>query len=102
MRRQEMSSSTRRSRWPEFAWIGGFAAALGAVTVVTGTIPTTLRDFFQPGTQPETLMVPVFSAMDCTGCHSDYAEDQEPWRRWSGSMMAQAARDPMMWAGLAV
>jgi hypothetical protein len=97
-----MMRTARRARWPEFAWLGGMIAALGAVTVVTGTIPTTLRDFFQPGTQPLTIVDPVYSALDCSGCHSDYAESQEPWRRWSASMMAQATRDPMMWAGLAV
>jgi hypothetical protein len=93
---------TRRGRWLELVWIGGLMSSVGAVTVATGTIPTTLRDFFAPGTQPNMLIDPVYSAFDCSGCHSDYNEAWEPYSRWSASMMAQAARDPVFYAGMAI
>jgi len=66
-----------------------------------GRAPTTLRDFDQPGTQPleaGTLNHP--SA--CIACHGNYAPAVEPYYNWLGSMMSQAARDPLFEACLAI
>jgi hypothetical protein len=50
-----------------------------------------------PGTQP--LKGAILAApSDCTGCHGDYDQAVEPSYNWQGSMMAQAARDPVFWA----
>jgi hypothetical protein len=65
-------------------------------------IATTSTDFAQPGTQPNTLTDPVASIQACTFCHSDYAEDQEPFERWSGSMMANSMRDPVFQAAMTI
>ena len=66
-----------------------------------GIAPTTLRDFIQPGTQPHGGG--TFSAStDCAECHGGYASSVEPMHNWQGSMMAQAMRDPLFMACLAI
>jgi hypothetical protein len=53
-----------------------------------------------PGTQPGggNLETPK----NCTNCHAGYNTQVEPGHNWKGSMMAQAARDPLFWACLTV
>jgi hypothetical protein len=66
-----------------------------------GIVPTTLRDFEQPGTQPfegGTFQDPLV----CSACHGNYDHEVEPYWNWEGSMMAQAARDPLFYACLAI
>jgi len=66
-----------------------------------GLVPTTLRDFDQPGSQPfeaGTLSDP--SA--CAVCHGGYNAAVEPQHNWAGSMMAHASRDPLFEACLAI
>jgi len=65
-------------------------------------VATTPADFHQPGTQPGGLHVSLFGVNACTGCHAFYAEDQEPYERWSGSMMANSVRDPVFHAALTI
>src|SRR5258706_15083856 len=57
-------------------------------------VATTPADFHQPGTQPGGLHGSLFSVSACEGCHGVFPEDQEPFERWSGSMMANPMRDP--------
>ena len=60
-------------------------------------------DFTPNGTQPGLL-----SAIDgneaCSNCHTGGTDDetQMAYPTWSGSMMANAARDPMFWAAVDV
>lgn len=65
-------------------------------------VPTTIDDYFQPGTQPAGLTVDIFGAGNCFFCHAQYDIAAEPYRPWAASMMGQSARDPMFWACLAV
>ncbi len=67
-----------------------------------GIVPTTLRDMDLPGTQP--LLGAVLADVDanCTACHANYDTAVEPWANWRGSLMGQAARDPLFFACLAV
>lgn len=69
------------------------APALGQLT----SVPT---DIQQPGTQP--LEVSIESANRCDNCHAGYDIDVEPVRNSWGGMMAQAGRDPLFWATVAV
>ncbi len=81
----------------------GLGAAASAFAPFQGLpLPTTLNDFRQPGTQPNTLVQAVQASINCTGCHSGYDPDQEPYTRWTTSMMAQAGRDPVFYAALAI
>jgi len=75
-----------------------------SVTAVPGgTVPTTLRDFDQPGTQPfEHGMDIRDPATSCAACHGNYDPAAEPYFAWRGSMMANAARDPLFEACLTI
>jgi len=76
----------------------------GVFTVVSppgGIVPTTLRDFDMPGTQPfeaGTLNDPAA----CAVCHGNYDASVEPFFNWKGSMMAQASRDPLFRAAMTI
>jgi hypothetical protein len=62
---------------------------------------TTINNFFMPGSQPGqsgNLETPD----RCDNCHGGYDSSVEPAFNWRGSMMAQAARDPLFWACLAI
>jgi len=50
-----------------------------------------------PGTQPGAVDLTGDTSQGCIGCHAG----AEP-EHWKGSLMAQAARDPIFWAGLTV
>nr|MEE4269685.1 FlgD immunoglobulin-like domain containing protein [Candidatus Krumholzibacteria bacterium] len=81
---------------------GGVSSAFSISPALTGVVPTTLRDFDMPGTQPfgaGTLEEPSTS---CVVCHGNYDPDAEPYHAWQGSLMAQAMRDPLYLATLAV
>ncbi|HSR29905.1 MAG TPA: Calx-beta domain-containing protein [Anaerolineae bacterium] len=53
-----------------------------------------------PGTQPN--QVTLEAPNRCLNCHSGYDQPVEPGFNWQGSMMAQAARDFVFWACMAV
>jgi hypothetical protein len=64
-------------------------------------VPTTLQDFFMPGSQPGesgNLQHPS----KCDNCHGGYDPAVEPAFNWRGSMMAQAQRDPLYYATMSV
>jgi len=56
-----------------------------------------------PGSQPE-QGIALEGPNRCLNCHADYVagSEIEPGDGWKGSMMAQAARDPIFWACLTV
>jgi hypothetical protein len=55
-----------------------------------------------PGSQPGDDIT-LQSSTNCVGgCHGDFDPEVEPGFSWGGSMMAQATRDPLFWAALAV
>ena len=70
-------------------------------SIANAQAPTTLNDFFLPGSQPGdsgNLETPD----KCDNCHGGYDISAEPAFNWRGSMMAQAARDPLFYACLAI
>jgi len=80
------------------------ATALGLVFLWTSpawtadTVPAAIQ---QPGTQPReagTLETPD----KCDNCHGGYNPAVEPAFNWRGSMMANASRDAIFWATLAI
>jgi len=66
-----------------------------------GTVPTTLRDFDQPGSQPFEAGI-LNPPEACSPCHGGYDPAVEPYHNWRGSMMAQASRDMLMEALLVI
>ena len=84
-----------------------FAAALISVAIVTSAgawTPLAVEDdalVRMPGTQPAdgvTLEAPN----RCMNCHEGYDPQNDPGTLWTGSMMAQSARDPIFWATMTV
>lgn len=75
-----------------------------AVPQPTTPVPlnTELADFFQPGSQPQSMVDPLISSDGCGFCHGGYDPDHEIELFWKTSIMAQAARDPLFHAGLAI
>ena len=71
------------------------------LSVTRGIVPTTLRDMELPGTQPLEGAVLNDPSL-CFTCHGNYAPAVEPGHNWAGSMMAQAARDPLFFAAVAI
>ncbi|MEZ5332448.1 MAG: hypothetical protein R2991_10450 [Thermoanaerobaculia bacterium] len=72
--------------------------ALGAAAALRGDEP-----FTPHATQPPLDQV-LITPETCAFCHSGYdaVHNIEPWDTWAGSMMANAARDPVFWAALDV
>ena len=66
-----------------------------------GLVPTTLRDFDQPGTQPLEAGI-LNPPTACQPCHGDYDPTVEPYFNWQGSMMAQASIDPIFKANMEI
>jgi hypothetical protein len=71
------------------------SAGLAAAATV---VPT---DIEQPGTQPGEVSN-LESPDRCDNCHGGYDSAVEPAFNWRGSMMANAGRDPIFWATLAI
>jgi hypothetical protein len=69
-------------------------------SIAWASVPTTLNDFFLPGSQPN--QSGSFKKPDGCNCHRDYDHTAEPFFNWQGSMMAQAARDPLFYACMAI
>ncbi len=67
-----------------------------------GFVPSTLRDMELPGTQPHEGAVLDDPSVSCASCHGNYSPAVEPWFNWGGSPMGQAARDPLLYACMAV
>lgn len=91
-------------RWAVLFSLG--AAVVGA----RAQVPTTLDNFFMPGTQPDPSggvdFAPFKLANECRVCHEIEASFEDPgvpiYGRWAGSMMAHSARDPLFHAALAI
>ena len=72
----------------------GLAGLLLHTSLADAQVPTTLDNFFHPGTQPDTSkgknFSPFVSAENCRGCHEVYDPVEYPiYSRWAGSMMGQ-------------
>ncbi|GAB4339775.1 MAG: hypothetical protein Kow0099_15190 [Candidatus Abyssubacteria bacterium] len=87
-------------------------AAAAILIVATGALawtPLPIADdplVRMPGTQPE-QGVDLQEPLGCLACHGEKPTNPQgdvvaPGFAWSGSMMSQAARDPLFWACMAV
>tara|TARA_R110002126_G_scaffold41590_5_gene120822 strand:- start:5017 stop:7095 length:2079 start_codon:yes stop_codon:yes gene_type:complete len=78
-------------------------AAAQAIAPVMVPVGTTANDFTLPGSQPGSMADNLLEAQNCQGCHEDAgAFGDGHYAHWKGSMMAQATRDPIFWAALAI
>ena len=103
------STRVRRLRWglPGAACFLSLATAtgLGAPARAADVVPT---DVQIPGTQPIPVdNVPTINPVGNCGCHdftpvAGQSPESVPVFGWTGGMMANAGRDPLFWATLAV
>ena len=63
-------------------------------------VATTIEDFFLPGSQP--LQSGDLGSPASCSCHDGYDINVEPHFNWEGSMMAQAMRDQLFIATMAI
>ncbi len=70
----------------------------GSVLLAATVVPSSVD---QPGTQPREVSN-LESPDKCDNCHGGYNTATEPAFNWRGSMMANAGRDPIFWATLAI
>jgi hypothetical protein len=76
-----------------------------AFTIISpsgGKVPTTLRDFDMPGTQPFEAGSEPAPPQQCAQCHGGYDAGAEPYANWQGSMMALASIDPLFEANMVI
>ncbi|MBM4108811.1 MAG: hypothetical protein FJ255_08380 [Phycisphaerae bacterium] len=100
---RDHSGALRGRGVAEVAWVGSLGVAALLAAVAAGTVPTTIRDFIQGGTQPNSIPFPLVSAgASCVHCHGDYDDEHEPYRPWAASLMGQAARDPVFHACMTI
>jgi hypothetical protein len=102
-----MNEGVRVFRLPESRWVRvalpTITLGLGLALAFVGTsaAPTVPTDIKLPGTQQ--AEVPTYASPDtCDNCHGGYNSAVEPAFLWRGGMMANATRDPLFWATLAV
>lgn len=81
---------------------GSGDSGLFTILARTGIAPTTFRDMDLPGTQPHGGPELANPDTNCANCHGNYDTAVEPWANWRGSMMSQAARDPLYYACVSV
>lgn len=83
-------------------YCAGFCAIYALLCIAWAPLPVDEDPLlFMPGTQPIDN-VTIESNSQCLNCHSGYDSDLEPAHTWEGSMMAQAGRDPLWLASVAV
>ena len=73
-------------------------ASIAGIAIAADVVPTEIE---QPGTQPGEVGN-LESPDKCDNCHGGYNTSVEPAFNWRGSMMANAGRDPIFWATLAI
>jgi len=81
-----------------FPGVAAAAFATMAIAYAATSVPAVVQ---MPGTQPgevSSLEAPT----KCDTCHGGYDAAVEPVHNWRGSMMAQATRDPIFWATVAI
>jgi hypothetical protein len=81
-----------------FIAIMSLAVVAFGITILALVVPNEIQ---QPGTQPQEI-ANLESPGRCDNCHGGYDVNVEPSHNWQGSMMANAGRDPIFWATLAI
>lgn len=72
--------------------------SVGTLAIAATAVP---NEILQPGSQPGEVGN-LESPDRCDNCHGGYDQAVETTFNWKGSMMANASRDPIFWATLAI
>ena len=78
--------------------LAGVVWLLARAGIAADSVPSAVQ---LPGTQPGEASG-IQSVSKCDNCHQDDGKPVEIVERWSGSLMAHAARDPIFWATVAI
>jgi len=80
------------------------APAPAGIAAATSSNSLPRPEFYMPGMQPKEAGIDLGEVATCRKCHADTKNDlaNDPDFSWEGGMMAQAARDPVFRAALAV
>ena len=82
----------KQAAW--FIWAGAMLIVLASAV---------RSEVVLPGTQPEEGGIEFAKVQQCLMCHANTKNSSaDPFFSWQGSMMAQAARDPVFRAALAI
>lgn len=96
------ASNVKTKFWKKPLFLWGIALAGASVLFAWVPVPVSSdRTVFMPGTQPNASFS-LEATSFCDNCHGGYDSTVEPVHTWRGSMMAQAARDPLWLACLVV
>jgi hypothetical protein len=79
-------------------YLAAVLVAAAAILIAATIVPNEIQ---QPGTQQKEVRN-LETPDKCDNCHGGYSTAVEPAFNWRGSMMANASRDPLFWATLAV
>jgi len=85
----------------KFVIVSIVAIAATVIVGVVGAADIIPNEVQQPGTQPNEVGN-LESPDRCDNCHGGYNSAVEPAFNWRGSMMANAGRDPIFWATMAI
>lgn len=103
-----LGESTLRNMQSVERWVSPVGLRSLAIVVLAlvslAAASVTALDFTPHGTQPG-LLSDLNDASTCSSCHRGYDATTArflPHNTWGGSMMANAARDPLFWAALDV
>jgi hypothetical protein len=76
---------------------------IALVIFICNITSVAVGEVFLPGMQPEEAGIEFAKVQQCKMCHSGTKNgDADPFFSWQGGMMAQAARDPVFRAALAI
>lgn len=97
-----MAATTRSSRrYIGYVFAGGVVLALASL-LTAAIIELTMRDLRLRGTQIGQIPLDsILPSNNCAFCHGDFDLGNDPHSTWSGSLMAQAGRDPLFFAQMA-
>lgn len=102
MKTLKIASQVRPLLLAGLAYAALVAGTSAVSSPASSLIPATIRDFELPGTQPHGLTAPFAAGFTCGVCHGGYDDTVAPYDLWTGTMMAQAGRDPIFYAAMTI
>ena len=79
------------------------AKGINCLALLIAFVSITYAEIYLPGMQPEEAGIEFAKVQQCSMCHSKTKNgNADPFFSWQGSMMAQAARDPVFLAAMTI
>jgi hypothetical protein len=101
--KREREQAPRTPNDPRISGMLSQTASLACLALLLGTTGPLHAELILPGTQPNENGIEFGRVAQCVLCHSGTTNGlADPYFSWSGGIMAQAARDPVFRAALAI